>query len=104
MGKTSGFALRVQAEKRAAQNDARRFAIQQAKDMLLIAAHDEFGFGKERLKRLGDAYDRMFFEYADLALDDASVDKHIEYTKSVIDRKLKEILGPYFVPWEERYR
>ena len=83
---------------------ARRFALQQSKDMMLIAANEAFGFGPERLKRLSDAYDAAFIQYANLTVEDAQSDKSIEYTKSVVDRKLKEICGPYFDPWEERYK
>lgn len=26
-----------------------------------------------------------------------------EYTRGVVDRRLKKICGEHFVPWEERY-
>lgn len=79
------------------------FTIQQCCDMMLIAAHVAFGFGSDRLARLKEAYDSAFNEYADMAISDSADDPSIEYTKSKLDRKLKQILGDRFVPWEERY-
>ena len=68
-----------------------------------IAANAEFGFGPERLKRLSDAYDATFMEYATVTLDDAKSDKQLWYTKGKVDQELKRICGEHFVPWEERY-
>lgn len=42
-------AARIAAERR----NASMFAIQQAKDMMLIAVGDAFGFGPDRAKRRG---------------------------------------------------
>lgn len=81
----------------------RLFTIQQCKDMMLIAVNEEFGFGEDRAKRLGDAFDRTFEEYADLTIADAGADKAIEYTKAKVDAKLQRICGKYFSPWAERY-
>ena len=81
----------------------RRFTIQQCADMMLIAAHEAFGFGPERLRRLMETYQTVFDEYADMALEDGQTDKDIEYTKGKLDRALKSICGDWFVPWEERY-
>ena len=38
-----------------------------------------------------------------MTLDDAKDDKSIEYTKDKLDRKLKQIMGDNFKPWDERY-
>ena len=92
-------AARIAAERR----NASMFAIQQAKDMMLIAVGDAFGFGPDRAKRLSDAFDKAFTDYATLTLDDAKADKDIWYTKAKIDERLKEICGEHFSPWEERY-
>ena len=40
--------LKKAVEIRAAEAQARNFTIQQCKDMMLLAAHEAFGFGEER--------------------------------------------------------
>lgn len=100
MAKQSGYILRQQAKKQAEIHAARMFTVQQCKDIMLIAAHLEFGFGEERSKRLGDAFDRAFIEYAEMAISD---EKEIWYTKAKMDGILKEACGKYFDPWEVRY-
>ena len=92
-------------QKASAQNarEQRLFTIQQCKDIMLIAANDAFGFGAERARRLSDAFDKAFYDYAIQTLRDAKDDKEIAQTKYIIDKRLKEICGDYFVPWEGRY-
>lgn len=102
--KKSGYLDRFERAKQLEMANVRWFAIQQSKDMMLIAASDAFGFGPERAKRLADAYDKVFFQYAELTIDDAKVDKTIDYTKGKVDERLQKICGKYFEPWEERYR
>ena len=81
----------------------RTFTIQQCVDMAMIALNDKFGFGAERLNQFETAFYDVFREYALNTLEDAKQDKEITYTKGVMDRKLKQIMGEYFVPWEGRY-
>lgn len=95
--------LKKAVEIRAAEERARSFTIQQCKDVMLLAAHDAFGFGEERLKRLSDAYDDTFVQYAEMVLSDAEEDREIWYSKGKVDRELEKVCGKYFVPWEERY-
>lgn len=102
--KQSGYVLRQQAAIYQAKRASRIFALQQGKDIALIAANEAFGFGPERLKRFSDAFDRIFTEYADMVLDDAKDDPDIAYAKAKIDQKLLSICGPYFDPWEDRYK
>lgn len=103
MGRRSGYLDRLAASQAVRDRKTRIFALQQAKDMMLIAAHKEFGFGPDRCKRLGDSFDRVFSQYADITLEDARSDKDIWYTKEQVDGALREACGEYFVPWEERY-
>lgn len=104
MGKQSAYLLRQQIMLGRVKESARRFAVQQSKDIALIAAHEAFGLGPERLKRFSDVFDRIFLEYADMVLEDAKSDRDVEYTKAKIDEILKSICGPYFDPWKERYK
>ncbi len=103
MPKPNAYLLKMQIKKELEMQKARLFTIQQCKDMLLIAAHDAFGFGPARLKRLSDAYDAAFMDYANLTLTDAETDKELWYMKGKIDEELRRICGEHFVPWEERY-
>lgn len=103
MGKRNGYLDRLAANQAVRDRQTRRFALQQAKDMMLIAAHTKLGFGPDRCKKLGDAFDEVFSVYADITLEDAKTDKDIWYTKEKVDAALREACGEYFVPWEERY-
>ena len=103
MPKPNAFLAKMQAQAEVKCAMQRRFTLQQAADMMLIAANEAFGFGPDRLHRLLLAYQNAWDEYADLAWDDAKADKDIEYTRAKIDEKLKQICGEHFVPWEERY-
>lgn len=79
------------------------FTVQQCVDMMMIAANEEYGLGPERLNRLEKTFYSVFKEYAEMTIEDAKDDKAIEYTKSKLDRKLEQICGEYFKPWEVRY-
>jgi hypothetical protein len=79
------------------------FTVQQCVDMMMIAANEEYGLGPERLNRLEETFYSVFKDYAEMTIEDAKDDKAIEYTKSKLDRKLEQICGEYFKPWEERY-
>lgn len=81
----------------------RRFALQQAQDMAVIALNQAFGFGPERTKKFVEAFNGIFEMYADMAIEDAKGDADIEYTRVKLDEVLKEACGESFVPWEERY-
>lgn len=81
----------------------RVFTVQQCVDMMLIAANEEYGLGSERLQRLEETFYAVFNEYAKMTVEDAKDDKSIEYTKYKLDRKLRQIMGEKFVPWEKRY-
>lgn len=102
--KPNPMLAKIEARHQIEMMRARLFALQQAKDMMLIAANEEFGFGPDRAKRLSDAYDRTFVAYAELTIDDAKDDKDIWYTKAKIDERLKQICGEFFVPWDVRYK
>lgn len=81
----------------------RSFTLQQCCDMMLIAANAAFGFGPDRLSKLQETYEAVFLEYAEMAVSDGVDDPEIVYTRAKVDRKLEQILGDRFVPWEVRY-
>ena len=96
----NGVLARIAMEKKI----IRMICIQQCKDMLLIAAHDEFGFGAERLRRLSEAYDKAFEKFALDVVKDAKDDKQVWYSTGKCEEKLQKILGVHYVPREERYK
>lgn len=82
----------------------RSITVQQCADMMLISAADEFGFGEDRLVRLHKRFEKVYRDYAALTVSDSKDDKSIVYTKEKLDRKLKQILGDHFTPFDERYK
>lgn len=100
---TNPMLAKIQAKHEQEKAFMRTFTIQQCVDMMMIAANEEYGLGPERLQRLEETFYEVFREYAKMTLDDAKDDKTIEYTKDKLDRKLRQICGEYFKPWEERY-
>lgn len=103
MAKNSGYLAKMQAQKAAEISLHRKFTMQWCADAAILAAHDVF-------HRKGDIlaeFHKKFMEYsqdiAQMTLDDAKDDRHIDYTKGKVDGILKDILGDNFVPWEERY-
>lgn len=100
---SAAYQARREAERQVEDQYRRYFTMQQFMDFVLIAAADEFGFGPDRLKRLNERTMQVATEYSNLLLEDVEGDRDFEYTKSVIDRKLKQICGENFEPWEIRY-
>lgn len=94
---------KIQARHEQEMRCFRNFTIQQCVDMMMITAHDVFGFGPDRLNRLETSFYEVFKEYARMTLNDAKDDAQIEYTKGKLDQKLAQIMGEHFVPWEQRY-
>ena len=103
MAKQSGYLQKLAAQQAVRDEKTRRFTLQQCKDMMLIAAHEAFGFGPDRAKVLGDMFDKVFMEYAQMTIADSRDDRDLWYTKDKVDAKLKEVCGENFSPWEERY-
>ena len=101
--KVNPMLAKIEARHRIDMAFQRDFTIQQCTDMLLIAANEAFGFGEDRLVKLLEAYQRVFEDYAEMAIEDGRADPDIEYTREKVDRKLRQILGDHFRPWEERY-
>lgn len=100
----SGMLTKMRAKQEQELRFSRLFTMQQCEDMMLIALNEAFGFGADRLKKFGETYHEVFVEYARKTEEDAKNDKQIDYTKGIVDRKLKQICGEFFCPWEERYR
>ncbi len=104
MAKQSGFLAKIEArhqrELEEAELNTLRFTRQVMMDCTAIALNEKCGFGPERIKAIMDAVAENYSEFADLINADTD-DQDYSWTK--LDKKLKQICGPYFVPFEERY-
>lgn len=78
----------------------RHVTMQLMADAAMIAAHKVFGAGQKRCTEFHRELCNTYEEMAKICAEDT---KDMEYTKSVVDRKLKEIFGDSVQPWDERY-
>ena len=73
-------------------------------DAAFMAANDVFHMGHTRCEAFGTAMVAYLHEMASLMNEDAENDPDIVYTKEKVDRRLRDICGEKFQPWEERYK
>ncbi len=73
-------------------------------DAAFLAAADVFGMGPGRCEAFGRAMQGYVEQWAGMVLEDARDDKEIVYAKGAWDRRLAQVCGKNFQPWEERYR
>ena len=74
--------------------------MQMAKDAALIAAAEVFHMGPGRTPAYSVAFDQALHDIAAMTVEDT---KDMEYTKTKLDQRLRQICGEHFVPWGERY-
>lgn len=103
MAKPNAFLQKIQAQVDRNMRLQRLFTIQQCEDMAIITLGQDFGFGEKRAAEFLEKFRETMKAYAELCLDDAKDDKHLDLTKGVIDRELERVMGSNFKPWEERY-
>lgn len=99
--KQNAFLMRVEREKQAAMLQTHRFTRQLMVDLTYIALNNRFGFGSDRLKEFAEALLEVYSEYADVWNSDTP---DTEYSREKIDRRLRQIFGDDFHPWEVRYK
>lgn len=104
MSKPNTFLTKMEAAYQRKLNRDRELTVQQCQDLTMIALNRAFGFGPERLHQFAAAYGQVWEDYAELTVTDSEDDKSIVYTKAKVDEVLKRICGPYFIPFDERYR
>lgn len=61
-------------------------AMQCCMNIMTVVLNDEFGFGKDRLLRLQDAFNEKFDEYGDLVLCDTN------YGSKKLNDRVKQIM------------
>jgi len=103
--KQSGFLAKIEERHKRELADVElstlKFTRQLMMDCTAIALNEKCGFGPERIKNIMDAVAENYADFADLI--NADTDDQ-DYSWEVLDRRLRQICGEYFVPMEERYR
>lgn len=92
----NAYAMELQRKKELERHVSRQLMT----DAAMIAAHKVFGAGQKRCTEFHWELCKTYEEMAKICSEDT---KDMEYTKAVVDRKLKEILGDDMQPWDERY-
>ena len=92
----NAYAMELQRKKELERHVSRQLMA----DSAVIAAAKGFKAGR---KRCTEFHRELCKTYDDMAKICAEDTKDMEYTKAVVDRKLKEILGDDMQPWDERY-
>lgn len=77
--------------------------LQQSADAFYMAAADMFHMGPGRCERFGQLAMQYLDEIATLINSDYEDDKALTYSIAKIDRRMKQICGDKFEPWEVRY-
>lgn len=77
--------------------------LQQCMDASFMAAADVFHMGPGRCVEFGNTALKYLQEIAELVNGDFEDDKDLVYAQEKIDRRLKQICGENFEPWEVRY-
>ena len=96
----SGHAAR-QKEREALREDiVRDWTAQMCLDVMGMVLNDEFGFGKDRLTRLGQLFNEAF----DTCVDGLRLSPEADYIRAKVDERLRQIYGPDVLPWDQRYR
>lgn len=104
MSRQSTFAKAVQREVNAQLALYGRNRMQLAEDAAFMAANDILGLGAGRARAFGEAFVKYANEIAELVVEDSKADDEIVYAKSVLDRRIREIVGEdNFSPFDERY-
>ena len=80
-----------------------RMTLQLAQDAAMIAANEVLQMGPGRAKEFALAFTEAVNDIGKMMFEDQQDDKEFVYTKARVDRRLKEICGENFQPWEERY-
>lgn len=104
MAKQSAFMKAVQKEVNIRLRLYTRCRMQMAEDAAFLAANEVLGLGAGRARDFGNAFVKYVNEIAELIVKDSEDDKELVYSKDVIDRRIREIVGEEnFVPYDERY-
>ena len=102
--KLSGYLQRVRRDVDRQLAESRSVHTQMCLDAALIAANEVLQLGPGRAKAFCDAFSSTLSEIAAMTVSDGKTDRELWHTKDTIDRRLRQICGENFQPWEVRYR
>jgi hypothetical protein len=91
----------MEARYRERLNRATRFVEQWYLDMAVIAAAETLTDDPDRLRAFATAMEKNRNSFINDIWSKDTADA--EYSMSVLDRRLEEVCGKYFVPYTERY-
>jgi len=104
MAKPSGYLKRREAQRKqmieAGKEIAQVVKEETAEDLLklvVIALNDEFGLGRDRLKRLADTLHRVTEDWYGMAEAD------VQYARVKLDQRIKQIFGDEEVAFRLKY-
>ena len=80
-----------------------RMVLQLAQDAAMIAANEVLQMGTGRAEDFNRTFVEAVSDIGVMMFEDQKDDKEFVYTKEKVDRRLKEICGENFQPWEVRY-
>lgn len=96
----NAYLTRVQMYRELETLRMQRFTRQLCGDLFTIALN-RCGFGKDRIRKIMETYDKIQLEFAGIWNAD---EPSTEYSKDLVDRSLRQIFGDDFIPWEVRYK
>lgn len=79
-------------------------ALNMGLDAAMITAHDVLGMGPGRAENFRTKYIETINQMSQMMVEDSADDPDIVYSRELIDRKIKSIVGPEnFKEWDDRY-
>lgn len=103
MAKQSAFMARIQKAQEIREEQARRFARIFELDMVTLAL-GRMGWREKKFKEFDAVLTQVAEEYSRDIVEDSKEDDEIWYSKSLMDREIKQYVGSLFVPYDERYK
>lgn len=101
--KPNAMLAKIEAQYRAVSAHKVNVALQMAKDVADMAAHEVFGLGEGRAEKWTKVYSEILDDMMHMVAADGKDDPEFAYAKTKIDERLKQINGKHFQPWEVRY-
>ena len=80
-----------------------RVHTQMCLDDAVIAANETLGLGAGRAEKFCGAFSRALTDIAELFCEDGANDRKMEYAKTVLDKRIAEIMGSAYQDWDTRY-
>lgn len=100
MAKQSAYLKKIRTAARKQVAEEHIVRIQMSLDAAMIAANEVLQMGPGRAPAFATAFSEALSEIAEMTVSDT---RDMEYTKVKLDKRLEEICGKAFVPWEKRY-